>query len=137
MVDYMAEFRASLARVTTEELEDRFFSSFYDRFIGADESIAAMFSGTDMEHQKKMLRESLHELMDFSTSLKLNNYIVTLARIHGVRGRQVQPSSYDLWLDKLVESVSDIDPDSNTNVELAWRLVLSPGVTFMKFYYDR
>ena len=137
MVDYKTRFEASFARVSADALERQFFSIFYKRFLATDPAIAAMFAKTDMENQFDMLRESLAELKNFSLSLESNNYIVTLARIHGVRGRQVMPISYDEWLDALVETVREVDPECDLQVELAWRLVLSPGITFMKFYYDR
>ncbi len=110
---------------------------FYERFIGSDPRIAKMFEETDMGHQMGMLRESLSELREFSTSLKSNNYIVTLARIHGVRGRNVRPEFYDAWLDALVDTVQEVDPDSGLQTELSWRLVLAPGIAFMKFYHDK
>ena len=137
MVDYLAEFESSLARVCAPELSQSFFARFYERFTGSDERIAALFEGTDMGYQVKMLKDSLSELREFSISLKSNNYIVTLARIHGVRGRQISPDSYDTWLDTLVETVVEIDPECGLQTELAWRLVLAPGIAFMKFYYDK
>jgi len=137
MVDYHSEFELSLARVTTPPLREKFFASFYARFIASDSRIADMFTDTNMGHQVKMLRESLDELREFSTSLKSNNYIVTLARIHGIRGRDIHPESYDSWLDSLVATVHEVDPECSIQTELAWRLVLAPGISFMKFYYDK
>ena len=137
MVDYLAEFEASLARLHEPALSKTFYEQFYERFISSDPRIEKMFEETDMTHQESMLRASLSELQEFSTSLKSNNYIVTLARIHGVRGRQVHPYSYDSWLDALVATVADVDPECGLQTELAWRLVLAPGIAFMKFYYDK
>lgn len=118
-------------------MAQRFYERFYERFIASDPHIAEMFAHTDMGHQVGMLRESLSELKEFSTSLKSNNYIVTLARIHGIRGRQISPGSYDSWLASLVATVGEIDPECGLQTELAWRLVLAPGIEFMKFYYDK
>ena len=137
MVDYLAEFEASLHRIHEPARADTFYARFYERFIASDSAMGTMFSRTDMQHQMKMLRESLTELREFSTSLKSNNYIVSLARIHGIRGRQVKPDSYDSWLNALAETVREVDPESNLQTELAWRLVLAPGIEFLKFYYDK
>ena len=137
MVDYQIEFEASLSRILAPERSEAFFRRFYERFIGSDPHIAAMFEDTDMAHQVGMLKDSLAELREFSTSLKSNNYIVTLARIHGVRGRKVSPESYDMWLDALVDTVREVDSECDINAELSWRLVLAPGIAFMKFYYDK
>jgi len=137
VVDYLAKFESSLSRVSSLELSQQFFSRFYERFIASDSRIAAMFAATDMAHQVEMLRESLAELKEFSTSLKSNNYIVTLARIHGIRGRKISPESYDSWLNALVDTVNEVDPECDLQTQLAWRLVLAPGIAFMKFYYDK
>jgi truncated hemoglobin YjbI len=137
VVDYQLEFESSVSRVLAPDSSDAFFSRFYELFVGSDPRIAKMFEETDMTHQKNMLRDSLAELREFSTSLKSNNYIVTLARIHGVRGRKVSPESYDTWLNALVETVCEMDPECSVQTELSWRLVLAPGIAFMKFYYDR
>ena len=137
MVDYMATFKASFARVTGEELRSQFFDLFYERFIASEKEVAALFAETDMSRQKDMLRESLVELMEFCVTMESNPYIVTLARVHGVRGRNIPLHMFDLWLDSLVATVRRVDPGQNENVEAAWRVVLAPGIAFMKFYRDR
>lgn len=137
MVDYRAAFKASLARVTDGARQQSFFDGFYDRFIASDPEIEAHFQDTDFTKQKLMLRESLAEMKEFCDSLQSNPYIVTLARIHGVRGRNISVRMFDVWLDCLVATVKDIDPDCTESVELAWRIVMAPGIEFMKFYRDR
>ncbi len=74
-----------------------------------------------------MLRQSLAEMRDFYLTHKTNTYIVTLARIHGVRGHQIGPDLYDKWLDSLVATVREIDPQADEMVALAWRIVMAPG----------
>lgn len=137
MLDYRAIFQTSFERVTNEALHDRFFERFYDRFIGSDAAVAAKFAGTDMERQRAMLRESLTELMDFCSTLQTNPYIVTLARIHGSRGRDISEQMFIQWLDSLLATVRELDPECNDNVCMAWRLVLLPGIEFMKYFRDR
>ena len=36
-----------------------------------------------------------------------------------------------------MEAVSEFDPEFNDEVELAWRLALTPGITYMKFMHQR
>jgi truncated hemoglobin YjbI len=137
MVDYVKEFEESFARVTAPALCDRFLSRFYQRFMATDETIKGMFGGTAMAHQQDMLRESLAEMVDFYLKRQSNPYLVTLARIHGVRGRNVEPAFYDDWMDSLAATVREIDPAASDSVELAWRIVMAPGIEFMKFYRAR
>jgi truncated hemoglobin YjbI len=137
VVDYIQEFGDSFARISDPQLAPRFFDAFYDRFIASDPAVAAKFDGTDFEHQKRVLRESLAEMRDFFLAPKSNPYIVTLARIHGSRGRDIPPAMFDRWLDTLVDTVRAVDPGATDNIALAWRIVMTPGIEFMKFYRDR
>ena len=137
MVDYVQEFTDSFARVTEPARCDGFLDDFYRRFFAADPIVPEKFSGTDLGHQKEMLRESLAEMVDFSLKHQSNPYLVTLARIHGGRGRDIPPRLYDLWLECLVEAVRSHDPKATDSVALAWRIVMAPGIEFMKFYRDR
>jgi hemoglobin-like flavoprotein len=137
VVNYVQEFERSFARINEPARASEFFDRFYQRFLAADPSVAEKFGGTDMGHQKQMLRESLAELAEFALTRESNPYIVTLARVHGVRGRNIPDRLYDLWLDCLVETVREVDPEANDNVALGWRIVMSPGIEFMKFYRTR
>ena len=134
MVDYIQEFEQSFARVTEPGRCDRFLDRFYDEFILADPGIAEKFKDTDLTHQKEMLRESLAEMFDFFLKHKSNPDLVTLARIHGARGHGVPDRFYDTWLDCLVAAVRECDPKATDSVALAWRIVMAPGIEFMKFY---
>jgi hypothetical protein len=137
MVDYMATFNASYERLTRGALRTLFLDGFYDRFIATNADVAEKFAQTDFVQQKKMLWESLVEMRDFCVSLESNTYILTLARIHGVRGRDIPSSMFELWLDSLARTAREVDPEGNDNIELSWRLVMAPGIEFMKFYSDR
>ena len=137
MIDYIQEFNDSFARVTDPALGPRLFDAFYDRFIASDAAVAEKFRQTDLEHQKQMLRESLAEMRGFFLDPRSNPYIVTLARIHGARGHDVAPALFDRWCDCLVAAVLEVNPKATDNVELAWRIVMAPGIEFMKFYRSR
>lgn len=137
MVNYVKEFEESFARVTEPARCDRFFDRFYERFVAADSVVAEKFRETDLAHQKEMLRESLAEMFDFFLKHQSNPYIITLARIHGARGHDIATRLYDLWLDALVATVMEVDPKATDSVALAWRVVMAPGLEFMKFYRAR
>ena len=137
MMDYRALFNASLARVTDATREAAFFDDFYRRFVAADPAIEAKFRDTDFAKQKQMLRESFQEMNHFCGSLQSNTYIITLARIHGSRGRDIPVHMFDIWLECLVATVKELDPEYTDSVELAWRIIMTPGIQFMKFYRDR
>jgi hypothetical protein len=133
VANYVDTFQESLGRLVHERTE--FFDLFYDLFIAASDEVASKFAGVDMERQKWMLRESLKEILVFFLGHRINPYMTGLAKVHAQRG--VHPGLYDLWLDKLLEAARLADDKFDDADELAWRLVLAPGIAFMKFYYDR
>ena len=41
------------------------------------------------------------------------------------------------WLESLIETVQLFDSRFTEEIELAWRVVLAPGIAYMKFKYDK
>ena len=110
-----------------------FIGSFYEHFFSKSTSIADMFANTNMSMQKTMLHDSLHILLDFYKDRELTDSLHKLAEIHGRSGLDVPDELYDLWTESLIETVARFDPEFDRDVELAWRLVLAPGITYIKF----
>ena len=59
-----------------------------------------------------------------------------VAALHSRSQKNIEPWLYDFWIDSLLDTVREHDPDYNVDVELAWRLALAAGVAYMKFRYD-
>lgn len=137
MIDYVEVFNDSYQRVLlpTKNNQD-FFDAFYEFFFSASPLIGEKFKHTDMEHQKTMLRESFTYLMNFFVTKKSDDYMMKIAAIHSKAQRNIPLELYDIWLKSLIETVKKFDPKFDNDIELAWRIVLSPGITFMEFYYD-
>lgn len=134
MSNYVDTFEASLSRVVATKNE--FFDLFYDLFIAANDEVGAKFEGVDLERQKKVLRESLQKLLMFFVNHEVTPYLEKLARTHSKSDRDIRPELYELWLETLIETARRTDPDFTPGVELSWRLVLAPGIEYMKFNYD-
>ena len=49
----------------------------------------------------------------------------------------IPPDLYDVWLECLMQTLKEFDPEYSSEVELSWRVVLAPGITYMKFKYDQ
>lgn len=113
-----------------------FFDHFYTKFLASSEEVREKFKHTDMIVQKKMLKKSFYHLLIFYGSNQADDYIQKIATSHNKAHLGIRPGLYDLWLDTLMETLSECDPEFSADVELAWRLVLTPGVTYMKFKYD-
>ncbi|MEN8131187.1 MAG: globin [Pseudomonadota bacterium] len=133
-MNYEETFDKSYKRVmSTSRHSTSFFDAFYDRFIKSSPIVAQHFSNTDMERQKTMLKKSFYSLFAFYATNISDDYIEKIADRHGKKELNIELDLYDLWLENLIDTVRDYDPDFNKEIELAWRLVLSAGITYMKF----
>ncbi len=135
-MDYEQIFDLSFERCRNSDTQPSFFESFYNRYLDADPRVAEVFRNTDMKRQQQMLEKSLYRLLTFYATNNGNDYIETIATRHNRCNQNIEPELYDLWLNKLIETVADFDPLFDVNIELTWRLVLSTGITYMKFKYD-
>lgn len=138
MKDYRALFHDSHLRLVNDRDEYRdFLAAFYERFVAASPAAAAHFEGTDMVRQRRMLARSLTEIIEFSETGVASDYLRQVAQRHSRDERDVGPELYRTWLDCLVATMRDFQPEADDETELAWRVVLTPGVAYMRFRYDR
>ncbi|MFT5083612.1 MAG: hypothetical protein ACI9Y1_001657 [Lentisphaeria bacterium] len=84
-----------------------------------------------------MLKKSFYSLLIFYGSNQADHYIEKIVVSHNRANLNIPEYMYDLWLDALILALRDYDEQFNSDVELAWRLVLRPGITHMKFKYSR
>lgn len=113
-----------------------FFDTFYKIFFNASPEIAGYFKHTDMQRQKEIMSKSFYNLFIFYGSGHADDYLIKIAEKHSKNALDIPPRLYDVWLESIVKTVKQHDPEFNDDIELAWRLVLSAGITYMKFKYD-
>jgi len=131
-------FDQSYERIKRVKKNDKsFFDAFYENFTSASPVVADHFRNTDMTQQKKMLEKSFYSLFIFYATNNANDYLEKIAKHHSKAHANVAPELYDLWLECLIKTVAEYDPLFDENTELSWRVVLSSGITYMKFKYDR
>ena len=131
-------FDASYERVMRQELAGRaFIPAFYDRFIDSSPLVREKFRDTDMGRQIAMLEKSLHYVAYLFSSPDIYSYVEEIALLHSARGKDIPPQLYDLWLETLIDTVREFDPEFGIDVELGWRLSLARGIAYMKFMYDK
>jgi len=137
-MDIEGLFDASYVRVLSREVEGRgFFEAFYERFVVSSPAVAAKFLHTDMARQRAMLKKSFYHLLAFYVSSHADYYLQQVAISHDRVHLDIPPALYDLWLESLIDTVRTFDEQFDDDVELAWRLVMTPGIVFMTFHYDR
>jgi truncated hemoglobin YjbI len=129
-------FEASYARlfggqIAADQGADAFFQAFYRRFL-SDPEVAALFRNSDMQRQAAMLRRSFFHLAGFYVTHAPSSELERMSIMHHRLG--IEPRLYDRWLNCLVATVAEHDRECDEVTELAWRLALTPGITFMKLY---
>ena len=138
MKNYLNFFMDSLFRVAGDEHQQQdFMIRFYEIFMESSPDVAARFRATDMARQQHMLARSLHEMLDFASTRAASEHLRRIAERHSRANMNIPPRLYDTWLDCLIDTAREFDTRFNDETELAWRVVLAPGVAYMKFKYDR
>ena len=133
-MNYEVIFEASYGRVMQPGCN--FFNLFYEIFVSSSPEVAAYFQNTEMNQQITVMEKSFYKLFAFYASAKSDDYLIKIAQSHNKQHLNVKPYMYDIWLDSIIEAVKQTDSKCDFQVELAWRLILSPGITYMKFLYD-
>ena len=118
-------------QVSLSDQSDPFFVAFYGNFLAQPE-VGEFFRETDMARQTSMLRRSFFQLAGFYVSCEPSAELERIAAIHHALG--LNPGHYDVWLDALIKTVRDLDPQCDLATELAWRWALTPGITYMKLF---
>jgi hemoglobin-like flavoprotein len=111
---------------------EAFFRRFYERFFAASPRVVELFKRTDMDRQVQMLKRSLYQIIALHVTGMITDYLREIAERHRVLG--IEAEFYDLWLDCLMETVREFDPQCDLTTELAWRLAVTPGITYMKLW---
>jgi len=138
MENYLEIFTKSYQRVINEKRADKdFFTAFYDAFIDDSAAAREKFRNVDMQKQKEHLRNSLDHMVYFSIDRQASDEMTRIARAHGKSGTDVGPALYDCWLNSLVKTVHEYDPQFDDEVEIAWRVVLAPGISYMQLQHPR
>lgn len=125
-------FNDSLERCTCSP---EFLRRFYTLFLASSPTVASKFQHTDLRAQARVLKTSLYIMMLAGGDAERDVHLERLARRHSSSDLDIKPELYDLWLDRLLQAVSEFDPAFDADIEAAWRRVLSPGIEFMRSRY--
>lgn len=130
----LERFDDSLSRCYADP---RFLERFYEVFLETSPEARAKFAHTDLAKQRRMLKASL-VLMMLGAGGKYEGtvHMEHIARVHGRSGHDIPAHLYDVWLDCLLETVREFDPECDEELLQIWRRTLAPGIAFMKSRYD-
>jgi hemoglobin-like flavoprotein len=127
-------FEQSLRRC---DANPEFLDIFYDRFLASSPKVKERFAKTDFHRQKRLLRASFYLILLASEDPDggPERYLGHLAARHSTKDLDVGAELYDLWLDSLLESVKECDPEYSEEVEEAWEKIMGIGIDFLLSRY--
>jgi hemoglobin-like flavoprotein len=112
-----------------------FLNRFYTLFLASSDTVAKKFEHTDLRKQARVLKTSLYIMVSASGGPERTVHLERIAKLHSRAELDIKPELYDLWLDRLVQTVKEFDPMFDLKIDTAWRRVLQPGIEFMKSKY--
>ena len=133
MKEYRKVFNDSYKRAIEPDANS-FYKRFYENFISADPKIAVLFAKTFMNLQREMLKQSMTIMMSFSDTMEPDNELEEIAMMHGKGKLDIPPGFYEIWLDRMIKTVEEFDPEFDESVETAWRVMMAPGVAYMQSF---
>ena len=126
-------YEASLARCDQNPV---FLDRFYEVFLASSPRVAEKFANTDFTGQKRALRESLNSmLMAAADPDHPEQYLHDIAQRHSSRQLAVGAEFYDYWLDSLLATVKECDPQFDARVQQAWEYVMMHGISYLLSKY--
>lgn len=109
-----------------------FVHGFYERFIASSPEVAEKFEGVDLERQAQMLADSLRLVLGAAKGLEQGRkHLEEIAKRHSSRGLGIGAHLYELWLDSLVQTASELDPEWEDDLGDVWRAALQPCIDHM------
>lgn len=126
-------FSESLARCMADP---GFLDRFYERFTSSSPEIAEKFKDTDFVRQKKALSSSLYlTVMAIEGGKGATTFLEGVAKRHARGALDIRPGLYEIWLDCLVDTAEEVDPEFDAELESIWRDTLRFGIDFMQSRY--
>ncbi len=113
-----------------------FAEKFYAVFLNASPKIAPHFAATDFEKQRKLLRATVYLLVTRDVDdPQAFAALERIGRSHSRSELNIRPALYDLWLDSVCSTATQLDPDWTPELEAAWREQLRPGIEAITALY--
>lgn len=139
-MDIESTFIASYERVIGEgvgitERGRLFFRRFYENFLASSDRVREKFGSTDMARQEVVLQKGLYQLISFYLTKTDDQFLRDIAVTHSAYHYGIDPDLYDFWLEALLATVEEMDPEYNADLRLAWQIVMSPGILYMKHHH--
>jgi hemoglobin-like flavoprotein len=123
-----ATLRESLMRAE----ERRLYDIFYERFVTSDPRIGPYFLSTDFKKQKSLLRDGVGRALSFSAGDSASvSFVERLGVTHNRAHMNILPELYPFWLNSLMATLAETDPQWNKQLDAQWREALGKTIALM------
>jgi hemoglobin-like flavoprotein len=114
----------------------RFAERFYDFLLHADPRINALFQQTDFTRQKELFLHGLLSLLDYAEGTASGQMAIKrLGELHSRRRMNIAPDMFIIWVDCLMKTLAELDPEFSPQLEAEWRHAVGKGIDAMKQVY--
>jgi len=122
----------SFGRVYGHRLSER----FYEILLNADPRINALFQHTDFARQRELFLHGLISLLDYAEGKASGQMAINrLGELHSRRRMNIAPEMFIVWVDCLMKTMAELDPQFSPQLEADWRRTLGPGIDVIKQMY--
>jgi hemoglobin-like flavoprotein len=103
--------------------EKNFIERFYEIFLESHPSIRPMFEKTDFQTQRMALRHGISAAISYASGSSLTKRTMDqMADVHSRKGHApVSPDLYPHWIESLVKTVTEVDPQASPELLARWR----------------
>lgn len=115
------------------QLVPSFFEAFYQHFFASCPAARPMFAKTDFARQHKLLQHAIGLLLSYDGQPHEEpNLLTRVAERHGRHDLKVDPSHFDDFIESLIQTAGEFDPEWSPATAAAWRDATAAGIAYMK-----
>jgi hemoglobin-like flavoprotein len=132
----MSQTQVQLAEASYHRCADSaaFYDTFYAHLLASDPRIPPMFARTEFERQHRLLKHALGLLIIYAKR-ENPSLLDRIADRHLEVG--VGDELYPFFVDSLIRTVAEHDPEYTAEVGEAWRVAMAPGLEYMRSRNER
>ena len=114
-----------------------FVNRFYERFLAMDPRVDGVFGNTNWVQQKRALGQAVSAAISYAEGETfVRSTLERMAQVHSRHGRvPIEPALYGLWLNCMVETARETDPNWSEELAGRWRAALSPAIDLFIEHY--
>ncbi|HKP30489.1 MAG TPA: globin domain-containing protein [Gemmatimonadales bacterium] len=132
----MSQTQVQLAEASYHRCNESgaFYSRFYQHLLASSPRIPPMFARTEFERQHRLLKHALGLLIIYAKRAN-PSLLDRIADRHLEVG--VGDDLYPFFVESLVRTVAEHDPEYTPAIGEAWRVALAPGLEYMRSRNER